>query len=108
MSTLNLQLRSEKRRWCSFAPSLFLQLVSEQRRWKSHVRLQESEIRLPVLEPEPLSSQWTKPATSSGFCAVTLNLGGRSTNPAEFVLDGDASAAGAATAALGTRSENTI
>ena len=42
-------------------------------------------------ETEPPSPQWTEPDTSSGFCAATLNIGGRNTNPVEFVLEGDES-----------------
>ena len=49
-------------------------------------------------ETEP---QWTKPDTSAGFYAATLNIGGRNTNPVEFVLDGDESDVGAASIALG-------
>ena len=52
-------------------------------------------------DTEPLSPLWTKPATSGGFCAVTLNIGGRNTNPVEFVLDGDDSDVGSASIALG-------
>ena len=52
-------------------------------------------------EIEPLSPQWTKPDTSAGFFAVTLNIGGRNTNPVEFVLDGDESEVGAESIALG-------
>ena len=55
----------------------------------------------PAEEIEPLSPQWTKPDTSAGFFAVTLNIGGRNTNPVEFVLDGDESEVGAESIALG-------
>ena len=70
---------------------------------RSHNRLYESQIRLPVEEPEPLSPPWTKPDTALEFCAVTLNIGGRNTNPVEFVLEGDETGVGTATAALGTQ-----
>ena len=36
-----------------------------------------------------------------GFCSVTLNIGGRNTNPVEFVLEGDESDLGVACTALG-------
>ena len=37
-------------------------------------------------EIEPLSPQWTKPDTSARFCALTLNIGGRNTNPVIHVV----------------------
>ena len=52
-------------------------------------------------ETEPPSPKWNKPDTSVGFRAATLNIGGRNTNPVEFVLEGDESDIGAASTALG-------
>ena len=72
-------------------------------RRRSRIRLHEDQIRLSVEEPEPLSPPWTKPDTALGFCAVTLNVGGRNTNPVEFVLEGDETGVGTATAAFGAQ-----
>ena len=41
--------------------------------------------------------------TPGGFCVVSLNIGGRNTNPAEFVLEGDDSEVGTVSAALGAQ-----
>ena len=41
------------------------------------------------------------PDVLDGFCALTLNIGGRNTSPVEFVLDGDESDMGVACKALG-------
>ena len=54
-------------------------------------------------EEESLSPRWTEPDTNYRFCAVSLNIGGRSTNPMEFVLEGDESDVGTATAAFGVQ-----
>ena len=54
-------------------------------------------------EVDPLSPKYKRPRELDGFCAVTLNIGGRNTNPVEFVLDGDASDIGVACTALGVR-----
>ena len=54
----------------------------------------------PAEETEPPSPKWTQPDTSARFCALTLNIGGRNTNPMEFVLEGDDSDVGAESTAL--------
>ena len=51
----------------------------------------------------PVSQQPARPHVFDGFCAVTLNIGGRNTNPAEFVLEGDESDLGVACTALGVQ-----
>ena len=46
---------------------------------------------------EPFPPQlWT-----GGLCVASLNIGGRNSNPVEFVLEGDTSDVGTASAALG-------
>ena len=50
--------------------------------------------------PLEVGGFWRRDLT---FCAVTLNIGGRNTNPVEFVLDGDESGIGAACTALGSQ-----
>ena len=50
---------------------------------------------------QPLPPNHTGPPALEGFCAVTLNIGGRNTNPVEFVLEGDESDLGVACTALG-------
>ena len=57
--------------------------------------------RASTAREEETEPQWTKQDTSGRFCAATLNIGGRNTNPVEFVLDGDESDVGAASIALG-------
>ena len=57
--------------------------------------------RASTAREEETEPQWTTQDTSGGFCAATLNIGGRNTNPVEFVLDGDESDVGAASIALG-------
>ena len=54
-------------------------------------------------EMERLSPISTKPRVLDGFCLVTLNIGGRNTNPVEFVLEGDESDLGVACTALGVQ-----
>ena len=54
-------------------------------------------------EMESVSPRYTGPQMHDGFCALTLNIGGRNTNAVEFVLEGDASDVGAACTALGAR-----
>ena len=50
-------------------------------------------------EKEPFSPQ----LRSGGLCVASLNIGARNTNPVEFVLEGDESHVGIASAALGTQ-----
>ena len=50
-----------------------------------------------------LSLKNTLPLMADGFCVVTLNIGGRNTNPVEFVLEGDRSDMGVACTALGVK-----
>ena len=50
-----------------------------------------------------VSPRYTGPQMHDGFCALTLNIGGRNTNAVEFVLEGDASDVGVACKALGAR-----
>ena len=50
-------------------------------------------------EKEPFSPQ----LRSGGLCVASLNIGGRNANPVEFVLEGDESHVGIASAALGTQ-----
>jgi hypothetical protein len=56
-------------------------------------------------EPAPSSTRVTpgRLDTPGGFCVVSLNIGGRHTNPAEFVLEGDDSEVGTVSAALGAQ-----
>ena len=54
-------------------------------------------------EVEPLSPKQPGARVLDGFCAVTLNIGGRNTNPVEFVLEGDDSDVGVACTALGAQ-----
>ena len=42
-------------------------------------------------------------SVADGFCVVTLNIGGRNTNPVEFVLEGDESDMGVACTAFGVQ-----
>ena len=50
---------------------------------------------------KPPPSKTTQPPALDGFCAVTLNIGGRSSNPVEFEVEGDESNLGVACTALG-------
>ena len=50
---------------------------------------------------EPLPPKTTRPPALGGFSAVTLNIGGRSSNPVEFLQEGDESDLGVACTALG-------
>ena len=52
-------------------------------------------------EMEPLPPNHTGPGALEGVCAVTLNIGGRNSNPVEFVMQGDESELGVACTALG-------
>ena len=52
---------------------------------------------------KPPPPKTTRPPALDGFCAVTLNIGGRNTNPVEFVLEGDESDLGVACTALGVQ-----
>ena len=56
---------------------------------------------VPAEETDSLSPKWTQSDTSAVLCALTLNIGGRNTNPCEFVLDGDRSEVGARSSAFG-------
>ena len=52
-------------------------------------------------ETEPLSTKAGAGTDIAGrFCAVTLNIGGRNTNPMEFMLEGDDSEIGTASVAF--------
>ena len=52
---------------------------------------------------KPLQPNHTGPPVLEGFCAVTLNIGGRNSNPVEFVMQGDESDLGVACTALGVQ-----
>ena len=48
-------------------------------------------------------SEELEPQALGGFCAITLNIGGRNTSPAEFVLEGDDSETGVRCTAIGAQ-----
>ena len=54
-------------------------------------------------ETEPPPAKRRGSLELSGFGALTLNIGGRNTNPVEFVLEGDESELGIACTALGVQ-----
>ena len=54
-------------------------------------------------DTEPLSPEHRGSPVHAGFSALTLNIGGRNTNPVEFVLEGDDSDLGVACTRLGAQ-----
>ena len=65
-----------------------------------------------LLKTLPRCAMWTATTRGAGrprsISAVSLNVGGRSTNPLEFLLDGDETAGGLRAGELRRRAENAM